>query len=171
MPVTGRRLIYMSTEPLILLVEDSADDVFLIRRALKKAGFQNPVHVVCNGKEAMAYLNGEGNPANRQFFPLPSLVLLDLRLPDLSGLAVLGWIRDQEHLRSLRVAVLTASENPNDVSAAHALGATLFLTKPLRVQEIVRLMEMLSDKFWFPAECGPMGQLIQSPVEDRLPPA
>jgi CheY-like chemotaxis protein len=99
------------------------------------------------------------------------LVLLDLRLPDLSGLAVLGWIRDQEHLRSLRVAVLTASENPNDVSAAHALGATLFLTKPLRVQEIVRLMEMLSDKFWFPAECGPMGQLIQLRGEERPPPA
>src|SRR5258705_2201153 len=102
----------MSTEPLILLVEDSADDVFLIRRALKKAGFQNPVHVVCNGKEAMAYLNGEGNSANRQFFPLPSLVLLDLRLPDLSGLAGLGWIFDHAHFLSLQVAVLTSYQKP-----------------------------------------------------------
>ena len=158
----------MSNEPLILLVEDSADDIFLIRRALKKAGFLNPVHVVCNGKEAIAYLDGAGKHAD-QPSPLPGLVLLDLRLPDLNGLAVLGWIRDQAHLRSLRVVVLTASQNPKDVSAAYALGATLFLTKPLRLQEIVRLMEMLSDKFWFPAECGPLGQLIQAPSGSQPP--
>jgi CheY-like chemotaxis protein len=92
-------------QSVILLVEDLADDVLLIRRAFEKAKVINPIHVVPNGEEAISYLNGSGKYANRAEYPLPDLVLLDLKMPGIDGFEVLRWIRQQPGLSSLRVVV------------------------------------------------------------------
>src|SRR5438445_5134266 len=96
----------MRAEPLILLVEDRQDDVMLILRSFDKAGMTNPIHVVRDGEEAIAYLSGSGKYSNRDDHPLPELVLLDLKMPKLDGFEVLRWIRTHPQLSGLRVVVL-----------------------------------------------------------------
>src|SRR5262245_62174456 len=82
-----------SAQGVILLAEDREDEVMLLRRAFAQANFLNPLHVVSNGEEAIAYLQGEGKYANRAEYPLPTLVLLDLKMPRKDGFEVLHWIR------------------------------------------------------------------------------
>ena len=83
----------------VLMVEDTPDDQLLIRRAFKKAGLTQPLQAVDNGDEAVAYLAGADGYADRSRFPMPSLILLDIKLPRRSGLEVLSWIRGQDKLR------------------------------------------------------------------------
>src|SRR5262245_23868845 len=111
----------MSELAVFLLVDDTDDDVQLVRRAFIKAKVLNPLQTVKNGEEAIAYLSGTGKYANRVEFPLPSLVLLDLKLPGLDGFDVLRWVRQQEGLKALRVVVLTASDDMRDVNTAYQL--------------------------------------------------
>src|SRR5215471_9544538 len=99
----------MSDNAVILIVEDREDDIILMRRAFEKASLGNPIQIVCNGEEAVAYLSGEGKFANRAEYPLPSLVLLDLKLPGMGGFDVLSCVRRQESICGLPVVVLTAS--------------------------------------------------------------
>src|SRR5882762_10353741 len=113
----------MPDHAVILIAEDSEDDIVLIRRAFEKAKVLNPLHFVRDGAEAMAYLKGEGKYANRAEFPLPELLLLDLKMPRVDGFDVLRWIRQQPGLSTLRVVVLTSSEDIRDVNVAYRLGA------------------------------------------------
>src|SRR5437879_6114874 len=121
----------MSEYALILIAEDREDDIFVIRRAFEKAHLLNPLQVVRDGEEAIAYLKGEGKFANRGEYPLPELLLLDLKMPRIDGFEVLRWIRQQPGLNALRVVVLTSSEDIRDVNQAYRLGANSFLVKPL----------------------------------------
>jgi CheY-like chemotaxis protein len=95
----------------ILLAEDREDDVVLIRRAFRQAYVNNPLQVVQDGVEAISYLRGEGKYSNREEYPLPDLILLDLKMPRVDGFEVLKWIREQPSLATLRVVVLTSSED------------------------------------------------------------
>jgi CheY-like chemotaxis protein len=131
----------------ILLVEDREDDVFLVRKAFEKAYIINPLQVVRDGHEAVAYLKGEGSYANRIEYPLPSLVLLDLKLPGMDGFEVLQWIRQEPSLRSLPVVVLTSSDQIRDVNAAYQLGANSFLVKPLDFQNFIDLSKAI-ERYW-----------------------
>ena len=107
-------------ESTILLVEDDPDDVLLIQRAVRKAKIANPLQVVGNGDDAVAYLAGEGPYGDRERYPLPVLMLLDLKLPRRSGLEVLAWLRRQPgDVRRLRVVILTSSRESSDVNTAH----------------------------------------------------
>jgi len=115
---------------LILLVEDTADDVFFLRRALKKAQINNPFQVVVHGQEAIDYLAGNGKYSDRIKFPLPGVVLLDLKLPLVDGFEVLAWIRTQPLLSALPVAILTSSSEKRDRQRALELGAKAYLVKP-----------------------------------------
>ena len=124
----------------ILLVEDNEDDVFIIRRALTKAKVSHAVQVARDGLEAVAYLNGEGKYADRQEYPLPVLVLLDLQMPKMDGFEVLSWIQGQPLLKSLRVVVLTNALDSRESSAAHQLGAHSFLVKPADFADSAELM-------------------------------
>lgn len=137
----------VALEPPFLLVDDSSDDVLLIRRAFIKARLTNPLHAVSNGSEAIAYLNGDGNFANRNEFPLPELVLLDINMPGLSGFDVLRWIRLQPQFKNLRVVMLTSSDVMRDVTRAYELGANSFLIKPLEFERFAEFSQALAG-FW-----------------------
>src|SRR3954451_23276753 len=110
------RLVLNRELSVILLVEDRDDDVLLVLRSFAKAKIPNPVQVVRDGEEAMAYLSGAGKYANRTEYPLPELLLLDLKMPKVNGFEVLAWIRQQRGLKTLRVVVLTSSEEMKDVN-------------------------------------------------------
>jgi CheY-like chemotaxis protein len=133
-----------------LLVEDSADDVLLMRRAFLKANILNPLVVVRSGEEAIQYLSADGAYANRQEFPLPSVILLDLKLSGKSGFDVLEWIRSQPGMRTLRVIVLTSSDSIYDVDRAYKLGANSFIVKPVRFEALVEIMQSIRGYWmWF----------------------
>jgi CheY-like chemotaxis protein len=127
----------------LLLVEDNDDDVFIFRRAYKQTQLTHPVQVVTDGQEAVDYLTGEGPFQDRAKFPLPFLVLLDLKLPLRHGFEVLQAIRLQPVIASLPVVVLTSSAEQRDIQRAGELGAQAFLVKPPSSQvlaETVRVM-------------------------------
>jgi CheY-like chemotaxis protein len=137
----------MSDQGLILLAEDDETDVLLTRRAFAKANLLNPLHVVSNGEEAIAYLAGDGKYANRSEYPLPDLLLLDLKMPKKNGLEFLQWIREQPELRGLRVVVLTTSDQSRDVNLAYQLGANSFLVKPVDFEHFVQISQALKG-YW-----------------------
>ena len=130
----------------ILQVEDDPNDVFLLQHAMKKMGVANPIQVATDGRQAIAYLQGAGKFADREQFPLPSLVLLDLKLPHVMGLEVLKWIRMQPGT-ALVVLILTASAEDADIAAAYRLGANGFLVKPSESSKLEDIVKALKD-FW-----------------------
>ncbi len=129
----------------ILLVEDSEDNVLLVRHAMHKAGVTTPVEVVTSGEQAIEYLGGTNGYSDWHRFPLPSIVLLDLKMPGMSGFEVLKWIRQQPGLKALRVAMLTSSDMPSEIKMAHDLGANIFLTKPVELERLVEIMKTLNE--------------------------
>jgi CheY-like chemotaxis protein len=131
----------------VLLVDDREEDVMLIRRAFTQARVLNPVQVAWSGEEAMAYLSGSGKYANRAEFPLPGLVLLDIKMPGIDGFEVLRWIRQVSPYPTLRVVMLTSSELMRDVNTAYELGANSFLVKPLDFERFVEISQALSG-YW-----------------------
>jgi len=132
----------------ILVVEDNENDVLLIRRTLERSGIPNPRHFVKSGEEAINYLVGVGPYANREGFPFPELVLLDLKLVQMDGFEVLKWVRAHPHFKDLRVVVLTSSSNIRDVNKAYQLGANSFLVKPLELENIASFFATIWIQLW-----------------------
>src|SRR5690242_13667165 len=120
----------------ILVVEDNENDALLIRRTLKKAGLPNRALFLKTGERAICYLVGLGRYSDRKKYPLPAVLLLDLKLPGMNGFEVLERIRANPVCHDLRVVVLTSSEALKDVSKAYSLGANSFLVKPLEFDNI-----------------------------------
>src|SRR6266404_2573296 len=129
----------MPERAVILIVEDNELDRVFIRRAFGKARVVNPLLEVQTGEEAIDYLKGEGRYANRGEYPLPDLVLLDLKLTGITGFQVLKWIRQQPELKALRVVVLTGSTAIEDINLAYQLGANSFLAKPMDFDSFVQV--------------------------------
>jgi len=140
--------------PVILVAEDREDDVLLIQKALAAVKMPHQVHVVCDGEEAIAYLDGEGRFANREEYPPPDLLLLDLKLPRKDGFEVLQWIRQQSDLQLLRVVVLTSSDDIRDVNEAYQLGANSFLGKPPDLEDFIQLGEFITE-YWLRLDRAP----------------
>lgn len=138
----------------ILLAEDRRDDVLLIRRALAAANVKNPLIVVPDGEETLAYLDGVGEYADRQKFPLPDMILLDLKMPKMDGFDVLKAMKARPQLHHIRVIVLTSSEDIFDVNKAYELGASSFLVKPLEFENFAGLMRTLN-YFWLKRNAMP----------------
>jgi CheY-like chemotaxis protein len=128
----------------ILVVEDTEDDVFFLLRALKAADIPNPVQVAADGQQALDYLSGVGVYADRETYPLPFLVLLDLKLPYVMGLDVLKWIRAQRELNGIVVAVLTSSQQDHDITETTRLGGNFYFVKPPSKQKLIELMRDLA---------------------------
>jgi CheY-like chemotaxis protein len=138
----------------VLLAEDDDDDIFLIKLAFKEAQIPNRLQVVRDGEEAVAYLMGEGQYANRAQYPLPTLLLLDVKMPRRNGFEVLQWIRSEPTLRALRVIVLTTSTEPARAREAYLLGANAFLVKPAEFRSLVNLFKAL-DSYWLRLDQSP----------------
>jgi CheY-like chemotaxis protein len=146
----------------ILLVEDDENDVFLMQRALNKAAVLNPVHVANDGQEAINYFEGAGRFANRKEFPLPCLVLLDLKLPYVMGLDVLKWIRQRPELATI-VIVLSSSAAKADIATAYRLGANGFLVKPTGANQLLDMVKAIKD-FWLTQNTPPPALPVQQAV-------
>src|SRR5262245_10590478 len=158
----------MSDHAVILLVEDREDDVVIIRRAFSKGNILNPLFVVRNGDEAVAYLSGLGKYAQREEYPLPDLILLDLKMPGRDGFDVLRWVRQQPGLRTLRVVVLTSSEELRDVNLAYQLGANSFLVKPVDFENFVKVGQALQG-YWIWLNKSPEAFRSASPPRPSSP--
>ena len=148
----------------LLWVEDSPDDILLGERALVKAGFEKP-EIVRDGEQAIAYLGGTGEFADRSRFPVPSLVLLDLKLPRKSGFEVLGWMRGVEGLKRIPVVILTSSQERHDIDRAYDLGANAYLVKPVENRVFLELAKGLR-LFWAALNTGP--EVVPAPAPTSL---
>ncbi len=127
----------------ILLADDEENDVFLMQRAFEKARLLNPLQVVSDGEQALDYLAGHGIYADRQTYPFPVILILDLKMPKRSGLEVLEEIRQQFEYQSLPIVVLTSSSEHPDLEKAFALGANSYLVKPADFESLIKLMVRL----------------------------
>jgi len=131
----------------LLVAEDDDNDVFFIQRAFKQAEIVNPVHRVRDGEEAIAYLRGEGKYADRAQYPLPGLMLLDLKMPRKNGFEVIAWTRQQPGIRRLPIAVLSSSREEPDINRAYDTGANTYLVKPVNFEDLLATVKALH-LFW-----------------------
>jgi CheY-like chemotaxis protein len=143
-PVTKSAPVVTKT---ILLVEDSPDDAFFFLNLLRTSQVPNPVVVVHDGQEAIAYLNREGRFADPKTSPVPAALFLDLKMPKVNGFEVLQWIKSQPHLKDLLVIILTHHSEVKIVNQAYSLGAHSYLTKPLTPKELGNLMTHFQPHF------------------------
>lgn len=134
----------MLMNPAILIVEDNEDDQFFMKRALKRAGILNGLHIVEDGMKALAYLQGEAPYEDRAAFPRPMIVFLDLKLPFLGGHDVLRWIREQPAFAGLVVVILSSSSEPVDLERAHLLKADHYLVKPPTAESLLEIVNRFS---------------------------
>jgi CheY-like chemotaxis protein len=130
----------------ILHVEDNADDVMLTGLAFRKAGCPAKLDVATDGNKAIAALQSGA--------PRPACVLLDIKMPTLSGLEVLKWIRAQPQLKRMPVIMLTSSVLPDDVNQAYDLGANSYLVKPSGLEALIEMAKMI-DQYWLRANTPP----------------
>lgn len=129
----------------ILLVEDSATDVFLAKEALEHAKMRNNLHVVKDGVEAMAFLRKQGKYTD---VPRPDLVLLDLNMPRKDGREVLSEVKADDDLKCIPVVVLTTSKSQEDVIKAYGLHANCYISKPVDFEQFANVVRAI-DQFWF----------------------
>jgi CheY-like chemotaxis protein len=137
----------MNTTGSILVVEDDEADVFLLKRAFADAGLRNPVEVARDGQECVELLEVVRQPVGPGIQPAPCLLILDLKMPRLSGIDVLRWLRGQPVLRSIPVMVLSSSANQHDIEQAYELGANAFVAKPSSVEQRTALARLIKE-FW-----------------------
>lgn len=158
----------------ILQVEDDKNDVFFLDHAFKAAGIPHPLRVVRDGQEAIEYLSGADKFADRAKYPLPCLIMLDLKLPRKSGFEVLEWIRQQPQLKQLTVIVLTSSAQKDDIDHAYLLGANSFVVKPAHLAERNELARCIKS-YWLhfhrmPSVCSD-GSRSKEPARHAASPA
>lgn len=127
----------------ILHVEDDPNDTLLFQHACQKAGVIFDLQAVSDGDQAMAYLRGTNDFSDREKHPMPKLILLDLKMPRVSGFDVLTWLRSEDSLRSVPVVVLSSSNHDADVKRAYDLGAKSYLVKPVGFEALVELVKTL----------------------------
>jgi CheY-like chemotaxis protein len=127
----------------ILLIEDNPSDIELTRRALEKGHVLNELFVASDGQEALDYLFGTGAYAGRDSSDLPTLTLLDLKLPKVSGLDVLRRIRAEASTRRMPVVILTSSREEQDMAASYDLGVNSYIRKPVDFEHFVQSVAQL----------------------------
>jgi DNA-binding response OmpR family regulator len=127
-------------DPRILVVEDDPNDALLLERAFRKAGIPGFDRVLSDGEQVMAYLGGLGHYSDRRAFPLPSHLILDLKLPKVSGLELLTWIRGSREHRRLPIAILSSSGEQTDQVRARELGVDGYFVKPNRSSDLLAVV-------------------------------
>ena len=141
----GRKTMNVAKIHPLLLAEDDENDVFFMRRAFLKAQIANPLHRVKDGEEAISYLRGEGEYANREKFPMPHLLLLDLKMPRRNGFEVIAWVRSHPSVKRLPIVVLTSSQaGPGHQPAPMTWVRNTYLVKPVNFEGLVEMMKALN---------------------------
>ena len=143
----------------ILLVEDNRMDVELTLDAFREAMLANTIHVSSNGQDALDYLYGRGQYADRQTYPLPSLILLDLKLPGIDGFEVLQQIKETPVLKRLPVIILTSSKEEGDRALSYDIGANSYLVKPISFDGFLGVIRQI-EGYWLSLNVGPPGEDI-----------
>src|ERR1700710_2199569 len=115
----------------ILLVEDEENDAMLMKMAFEKNNILNPIQWVRDGQEAVAYLNGDGAFADRALHPFPEVLLLDLKMPRMTGMELLAWIQEHPDFKVIPTIIMTSSKQESDIDKAYHLGANTYMTKPV----------------------------------------
>jgi CheY-like chemotaxis protein len=131
----------------ILVAEDNEDEALLLERALKVVGISNPVLMVNSGEHVIAYLKGKAPFADRAAFPLPGVLITDLKMPGLNGFELLEWLRHHPQFAIIPTLVFSNSSEPRDIRRAYELGANAYLVKPPAMEQLEAMMRMTFD-FW-----------------------
>jgi CheY-like chemotaxis protein len=135
----------------ILIADDNPDDVFLLRQAFRKAGVKHNLQAVADGQQAVAYLEGKGEYADRAERPFPDVLLLDLNMPNTNGFEVLKWVRQNAGCSRLIVHVVTASCRESDIEMAYFFRANSFVVKPTRLVDLIGFVTALDHWHQFAA--------------------
>jgi CheY-like chemotaxis protein len=133
---------------IILIADDDAEDRMMLKEALEESRLKNEIHFVVNGEELLDYLKNKGSFADKEKYPTPRLILLDLNMPKKDGREALKEIKNDPHLRLIPVVVLTTSKAEEDILRTYDLGVSSFITKPVTFNALVDVMRTLS-KYWF----------------------
>jgi CheY-like chemotaxis protein len=144
----------------ILIAEDQADDVLLLKTALKRAAVLHPIQVVTDGQEVIDYVTGKGRFLDRTTFPFPEAIFLDIKMPRMDGLEVLKWIKAHPSCSVIPTIMFSSSQAEQDVHRAYLYVANAYLVKPPSLDELVRYMQVTFG-FWSicvkptpPESCG-----------------
>ncbi len=143
----------------ILIVEDDENDAFIVKRALLEARVTCSIQFCKDGLEAQAYLCGKDPFTERSQFPLPWLVITDLKMQRMDGLEFLEWLRAYSGCSYIPTLVLSASRQLSDVATAYRLGANAYLAKPTSFRDLVEMMRLVLG-FWTIAEKPPVKHLV-----------
>ena len=127
----------------VLHIDDDPNDTELLQAASRQAGAPFVLQHIHDGEQAIAYLGGTGPYADRRRFPMPALILLDLKLPRTSGFEVLRWMRSHPELASVPIVVLSGSESQDHIQLTYSMGANSYIVKPLGFQELIKVVETL----------------------------
>jgi CheY-like chemotaxis protein len=144
----------------ILIAEDEESDVMIFEMAARRAGLANPLVIVRDGEQAVAYLGGQSPYADRSEHPLPALCVLDLKMPKMTGFDVLSWLRARPDLGKVPAVVLSSSTQDSDMAKARALGAADYHIKPTSLSDLVTIIKSFNSR-WLSDQSG-------SAVEPRV---
>jgi len=132
---------------LILIAEDSEADIFFLLRVMDQAGVMNPIFVVRDGMEVMAYLKGTGKYADRVQYGVPGIVFLDLHLPEVDGFEILRSMRNNPQLNETLMVAVSSHDGVYAINLAYETGADTFLSKPLSAEDILNLITAF-ENYW-----------------------
>jgi CheY-like chemotaxis protein len=142
----------------VLLADDDENDILFFKRAWQEAGVEHPLHIVVDGQEAVDYLAGSEKFADRKKYPLPGLIILDLKMPRKTGMEVLEWRAAQPVIESIPTVVLSSSAHRYDIELAYRLGANAFVVKPISVAERIEVARVIK-RFWLELNKPPIASL------------
>jgi len=138
----------------ILLVDDNKMDIELTLDAFKRARIQNPIFVVNDGEKALNYLFGNGEYSDRSVYPLPDIILLDLKMPRIDGFEVLSKIKKVEKLKRIPIIILTSSKEEGDRALSYDNGANSYLVKPVSFDGFMKVIEKIVE-YWLILNVSP----------------
>lgn len=154
----------------ILLVDDDPHFLMFAERALRKNGVTTPIQKARDGEEAISYMMGDGKYSDRVAYPYPTFILTDLKTPRADGFAVLEHLRKNPEWAIIPTVVLSSSSDEDDIKKSYMLGASSYHVKPMGLENLGRLMQILHD-YWMTCECPEVdqtGRQVHTDSEGKL---